>query len=129
MPSLKSSLLVVLATLFQAECHSTGLVVAPRSRHQMPMAMVLPSDSIAEIIVIDGGLNFLNLYQGVLTIRILLSWFPQAQGIGLLQPIFTASDVYLNLFRGVIPPSNAMKIKLPFITRDPPLNILMSHCN
>ena len=36
-------------------------------------------------------------------IRILLSWFPQAQGVAFLQPIFTASDAYLNLFRGVIP--------------------------
>ena len=58
---------------------------------------------MAEVILVDGGVNFLSLYGGVLTLRILLSWFPQAQGIALLRPIFTVSDAYLNLFRGVIP--------------------------
>ena len=28
----------------------------------------------------------------------------QAQGVALLQPIFTVSDAYLNLFRGIVPP-------------------------
>ena len=54
--------------------------------------------------------SFLSLYQGILTIRILLSWFPQAQGVALLQPIFTASDVYLNLFRGIVPPIGGIDI-------------------
>lgn len=58
----------------------------------------------------EGGLNFLMLYQGLLTVRILLSWFPQAQGVALLRPVFTASDVYLNLFRGVIPPIGGIDI-------------------
>jgi uncharacterized protein YggT (Ycf19 family) len=81
------------------------------ARRQQPLlALVLPPDSLAEVIVVDGGLNFLSLYQGVITIRILLSWFPQAQGIALLRPIFTASDVYLNLFRGVIPPIGGLDI-------------------
>ena len=47
--------------------------------------------------------SFLSIYGGVITLRILLSWFPQAQGVAFLRPIFTVSDVYLNLFRGVIP--------------------------
>merc|ERR1719238_1807973 len=72
--------------------------------------MVLPNDNLAEIVLVEGGVNFLSLYQGVLTIRILLSWFPQAQGIALLRPVFTASDVYLNLFRGVIPPIGGLDI-------------------
>ena len=62
------------------------------------------------VIVVEGGLNFLSLYQGLITIRILLSWFPQAQGIGLLQPIFTVSDAYLNLFRGIVPPIGGIDI-------------------
>ena len=41
---------------------------------------------------------------------ILLSWFPQAQGVAVLRPIFTASDVYLNLFRGVVPPIGGIDI-------------------
>jgi YggT family protein len=34
----------------------------------------------------------------------LLSWFPQAQGVAVLQPIFSITDPYLNLFRGLVPP-------------------------
>jgi len=59
---------------------------------------------------VGGGLNFLSLYQGILTFRILLSWVPQAQGVSLLQPVFTVADVYLNLFRGVIPPIGGLDI-------------------
>lgn len=66
-----------------------------RVRAHTPLAMVIPGDSLAEVIVVDGGVQFLSLYMGVLTLRILLSWFPQAQGVALLRPIFTASDVYL----------------------------------
>ena len=68
-----------------------------------PMAMILPADNVPLMVVEEGAVNFLSLYGGVLTLRILLSWFPQAQSVALLQPIFTVSDVYLNLFRGVIP--------------------------
>lgn len=81
-----------------------------KPRATAPLALVLPPDSIGEIIVVEGGLNFLNLYQGLLTIRILLSWFPQAQGVGLLRPIFTVSDAYLNLFRGIVPPIGGIDI-------------------
>ena len=62
------------------------------------------------VVVVEGGLNFLALYQGLITIRILLSWFPQAQGVALLQPVFTVSDAYLNLFRGIVPPIGGIDI-------------------
>merc|ERR1712127_658653 len=62
------------------------------------------------MVVEEGAVNFLSLYGGVLTLRILLSWFPQAQGVALLKPIFTVSDVYLNLFRGVIPSIGGLDI-------------------
>ena len=102
---------LLLACLASAACHAPVLARPPTARRQQPLlALVLPPDSLAEVIVVDGGLNFLSLYQGVITIRILLSWFPQAQGIALLRPIFTASDVYLNLFRGVIPPIGGLDI-------------------
>merc|ERR1719231_445457 len=81
----------------------SGLAGGAVPQSQPPMAMILPPDSLGEIIIVDGGVNFLSLYGGVLTLRILLSWFPQAQGVAFLRPIFTVSDVYLNLFRGVIP--------------------------
>ena len=54
--------------------------------------------------------SFLSIYGGVLTLRILLSWFPQAAGVAFLRPIFTVSDVYLNLFRGVVPPIGGIDI-------------------
>eukprot|EP00977_Amphora_coffeiformis_P010223 scaffold2366_cov159-Amphora_coffeaeformis.AAC.27 len=50
-------------------------------------AMAIPGYGIAE------------QYNLIITARILLSWFPQAQGIGLLQPVYAITDPYLNLFR------------------------------
>merc|ERR1719162_2235292 len=75
-----------------------------------PMAMILPADKVPLMVVEEGAVNFLSLYGGVLTLRILLSWFPQPQGVALLKPIFTVSDVYLNLFRGVIPSIGGLDI-------------------
>ena len=54
-----------------------------------------------EFVVISGTLNFLALYNALITARILLSWFPQAQGQPLLQPLFVVTDPFLNLFRGL----------------------------
>ena len=75
-----------------------------------PMAMITPYDNVPLLVAEEGAVNFLSLYGGVLTLRILLSWFPQAQGVAFLQPIFTVSDVYLNLFRGVVPPIGGIDI-------------------
>merc|ERR1719198_1727144 len=74
------------------------------------MALIIPGDSMAEYILVDGGVNFLSIYSGLITLRILLSWFPQAQSVALLRPVFTVSDVYLNLFRGVVPPIGGIDI-------------------
>ncbi len=83
----------------------------PNTHHaNAALAVVIPGDSLAEAVAIDGALNFLSIYGGLLTFRILLSWVPQAQGISLLAPIFTVSDVYLNLFRGVIPAIGGLDI-------------------
>jgi len=51
-----------------------------------------------------GFSNFLSIYNFLITGRILLSWFPQAQGIAALSPLYAVTDPFLNLFRGVIPP-------------------------
>lgn len=49
--------------------------------------------------------TFVNLYTLILTVRILLSWFPN---INWYDPPFSIlsqlSDPYLNLFRSIIPP-------------------------
>jgi YggT family protein len=67
-------------------------------------AMAIPGYGVAEQVFVGGFSNFLSIYNIVITARILLSWFPQAQGIGLLQPVYAITDPYLNIFRGVIPP-------------------------
>jgi YggT family protein len=67
-------------------------------------AMAIPGYGLAEQVLVGGFGNFLSIYNLVITGRILLSWFPQAQSVGALQPIYAITDPYLNLFRGLIPP-------------------------
>lgn len=67
-------------------------------------AMAIPGYGVAEQVFVGGFQNFLSVYNIVITARILLSWFPAAQGVGLLQPVYAITDPYLNLFRGLIPP-------------------------
>jgi uncharacterized protein YggT (Ycf19 family) len=67
-------------------------------------AMAIPGYGLAEQVFVGGFANFLQAYNLIITARVLLSWVPQAQGIGALQPIFAITDPYLNLFRGIIPP-------------------------
>jgi len=82
--------------------------------------MAIPGNGIAEQVVIGGFGNFISIYNTVITGRILLSWFPQAQGIALLQPVFAITDPYLNLFRGIIPPVFGLDLSpiLAFVTLD-----------
>lgn len=56
--------------------------------------------------------NSLSLYNNIITARILLSWFPQAQGQPLLQPLFIVTDPFLNLFRGIIPPIGGLDLSV-----------------
>jgi YggT family protein len=67
-------------------------------------AMAIPGYGVAEQVFVGGFGTFLSIYNIVITARVLLSWFPQAQEIGVLQPVFAITDPYLNLFRGIIPP-------------------------
>ena len=102
---LRRSLLLALCALTAVAAHVTPLPAAPRRKGAHtggPMlAYAIPGDSLAEDVLVGGSLNFLSLYSGLLGFRILLTWFPQAQGIGALRPIFNVCDVYLNLFRGI----------------------------
>ena len=66
-------------------------------------AMAIPGYGIAEQVFVGGFGNFLSIFNLVLTARILLSWIPQAQSVGALQPLYQITDPYLNLFRGIIP--------------------------
>ncbi|GMI13344.1 hypothetical protein TrLO_g7946 [Triparma laevis f. longispina] len=67
------------------------------------LAMAIPGNGIMEQTFVGGFFTFLTIYNYVITFRILLSWFPQAQGISLLQPVFAVSDPFLNVFRGIVP--------------------------
>lgn len=67
-------------------------------------AMAIPGYGVAEQVFVGGFANFLSIFNIVITARVLLSWFPAAQGIAILQPVFQITDPYLNLFRGLIPP-------------------------
>jgi len=92
--------------------------------HQPVLAMAIPGYGIAEQVFVGGFANFLSIFNLVITGRILLSWFPQAQSIGALQPVFAITDPYLNLFRGIIPPIFGLDLSpiLAFVT----LNLLTS---
>jgi YggT family protein len=68
------------------------------------VAMAIPGYGVAEQVFVGGFSNFLGIYNLVITARILLSWFPQAQSVGVLQPVYAITDPYLNLFRGILPP-------------------------
>jgi YggT family protein len=65
--------------------------------------MAIPGNGLAEQVFVGGFANFLTVYNYVITARIILSWIPQAQGVGALQPLYSITDPFLNLFRGVIP--------------------------
>ena len=101
----RHALSLLLLALTAAAAHVAPLPAAPRRKGAHtggPMlAYAIPGDSLAEDVLVGGSLNFLSLYSGLLGFRILLTWFPQAQGIGALRPIFNVCDVYLNLFRGI----------------------------
>ncbi|OAY26928.1 ylmG homolog protein 2, chloroplastic [Manihot esculenta] len=66
-------------------------------------AAVLPGDSVAGIVVTNGILNFLNIYNTLLIVRLVLTWFPNSPP-AIVSPLSTLCDPYLNIFRGIIPP-------------------------
>ncbi|CAM9653834.1 unnamed protein product [Pylaiella littoralis] len=63
------------------------------------MAAALPGDSFTGEVVVGGLLNFLSIYNILITGRVLLSWVPQLQGVQALQPVYLLTDPYLNAFR------------------------------
>ncbi|GAX77994.1 hypothetical protein CEUSTIGMA_g5436.t1 [Chlamydomonas eustigma] len=81
---------------------SSRIVVSPRFQDSS-FAAILPGDSIAEQVITSGFLNFLNLYNSALVLRLVLTWFPSVPE-AIQQPLTTVCDPYLNLFRGIIPP-------------------------
>ncbi|KAL7165692.1 hypothetical protein ACSBR2_036551 [Camellia fascicularis] len=66
-------------------------------------AAILPGDSVAGVVVANGILNFLNIYNTLLIVRLVLTWFPNSPP-AIVSPLSTLCDPYLNIFRGIIPP-------------------------
>mmetsp|Transcript_8454 Transcript_8454/g.11171 ORF Transcript_8454/g.11171 Transcript_8454/m.11171 type:complete len:176 (+) Transcript_8454:50-577(+) len=113
--------MLAIVSLANAGLHSKNTHVSRRScpipRHpplskRMPMAAAIPGNSDGEFILVSGVYNSLNLYNYIVTARVLLSWFPQAQGVGFLRPVFVLADPLLNLFRGRIPPIGGFDISV-----------------
>jgi len=60
-------------------------------------------------LLVEGVIQFINIYIVLLVIRVLLSWFPSINWYN--QPWMTLSqltDPYLNLFRSLLPPLGAI---------------------
>lgn len=66
-------------------------------------AAILPGDSVAGIVAANGVSNFLNIYNTLLVVRLVLTWFPNSPP-AIVSPLSTICDPYLNIFRGLIPP-------------------------
>ena len=64
-------------------------------------------------------ISTISLYNGLLIIRILLTWFPNLDTSNpILTTLFSITDPYLNVFRGVIPPISGLDLSpiLAFIS-------------
>ncbi|GAB0492510.1 hypothetical protein MMPV_003773 [Pyropia vietnamensis] len=68
------------------------------------LAAAIPGNSVVESVTVGGFANFFGIYGNLLIARVLLSWFPAAQNVRFLSPLYTVCDPFLNFFRGVIPP-------------------------
>lgn len=76
-----------------------NLAMLPNSN----FAAILPGDSVAGLVVANGISNFLNIYNTLLVVRLVLTWFPNVPP-AVVRPLSTLCDPYLNIFRGIIPP-------------------------
>lgn len=70
-----------------------------------PLLFAATSVSTPLTVVASGMAKWLELYSGVLMVRVLLSWFPNIPWERQpLQAMRDMCDPYLNLFRNIIPP-------------------------
>jgi len=85
---------------------AVGVVQAAGARRGCACGRHHPGDSVAEAVIAGGLFNFFNLYNNLLLVRIVLTWFPglPAPLQGPANALAGITDPYLNLFRGIIPP-------------------------
>ncbi|CAA7061146.1 unnamed protein product [Microthlaspi erraticum] len=101
-----------LSSEFHVLCDEIRLRNATRVRFAMShhgFAAVLPGDSVAGMVVANGLINFLNIYNTILVVRLVLTWFPSAPP-AIVSPLSTLCDPYLNIFRGIIPPLGGLDL-------------------
>ncbi|KAL3844288.1 hypothetical protein ACJIZ3_001691 [Penstemon smallii] len=72
-------------------------------------AAILPGDSVGGLVVANGISSFLNIYNTLLVVRLVLTWFPSAPP-AIVSPLSTLCDPYLNIFRGLIPPLGGLDL-------------------
>ncbi|KAL9442092.1 hypothetical protein AB3S75_020575 [Citrus x aurantiifolia] len=94
-----------LSTEFHSFCHQVrcrnNVKMNPLGNHNF--AAVLPGDSVGGLVVANGIMSFLNIYNTLLIVRLVLTWFPNSPP-AIVSPLSTLCDPYLNIFRGIIPP-------------------------
>ena len=81
---MRSTVLALLAALAFASAAVPQLGVVPSKQRtaavRSPLAVVIPGDSLAEAVLVDGSVNFLSIYGGVLTLRIRARLPPEHTG-------------------------------------------------
>ncbi|MCL7051837.1 hypothetical protein MKW94_003624, partial [Papaver nudicaule] len=69
-------ILIFTFTLFRSMRRRDLILSNSLSKHNF--AAVLPGDSVAGLVAANGVLNFLNIYNTVLVVRLILTWFPNS---------------------------------------------------
>jgi YggT family protein len=61
--------------------------------------------------ILQALIAFLGIYNALLLIRVLLTWFPNVDwSNGIFSALSQITDPYLNLFRSIIPPLGGIDI-------------------
>ena len=70
-------------------------------RHELAnynFAAILPGDSVAGLVAANGVLNFLNIYNTLLVVRLILTWFPQPPQI-IANPLRCLYTYFFSIWR------------------------------
>ena len=76
-------------------------------------AAILPGDSVAGLVVANGINNFLNLYNTILVVRLVLTWFPNSPP-AIVNPLRYHAPSYIVLFSALAKISVAKGFQINF---------------